>query len=232
MTSVETKGVGTTAREAPPDPFAQPESLLGSDFRVPLHPALGPQRLANFLAAPAATQAEFTGRLARAAATRHLLDHLAELSDEDFIATRGQVSRFAEALGLTIRDAERGRYLRSPEWDVRWRNKAYGRRLYEERGRKVDDNFDGEKARLLAIPAEDYVERLTGEDVPRSGKIFCPLPSHEERTPSCQVRETRWRCYGCQKHGSIYDLAGALWGLDTYGGQFMEIHKRLIEVFP
>lgn len=209
--------------------FEQIETVGGL---TPLHPALGSVRLANFLAAPAATQREFMGRIGRSAAMRHLSDHLRELQPDgaDFIPTRGQVRRFAEALGLQLRDAGR-RPPPSPVWDQRWRDKAYGRRVYEERGRRVDPDFDADKARLLAIDAVFYVERLTGEEVPRSGMILCPLPSHEERTPSCKLRETRWHCFGCDKHGSIYDLAGAIWGLDTYGGQFMEIHKRLVEAF-
>lgn len=211
------------------DPFEQTQSV---GVEAPLHPALGSARMANFLGAPAATQAEFMGRVGRAASMRHLHDHLRELrpDGEDFIATRGQVRAFAAALGLDLRDAER-RPPPSPVWDRRWRDKAYGHRVYEERGRRVDPDFDADKARLLAIDAVFYVERLTDVDVPRNGVILCPLPTHDERTPSCHLRETRWRCFGCDKHGSIYDLAGALWGLDTYGGQFMEIHKRLVEVF-
>lgn len=116
-------------------------------------------------------------------------------------------------------------------WDDRWRRRAAKYADWEERGRKHDPDFDRDHERLLMLEASTYVERLTGEEVPRSGKIHCPLPGHDERTPSFHCRETRWRCFGCGQKGSIYDLAGELWGLKTYGREFVEIHRRLVEVF-
>ena len=61
---------------------------------------------------------------------------------------------------------------------------------------------------LKRIPAVEYVEVLTGVEVPRSGFISCPL--HDERTPSFHVGgpdPTAWLCHGCQKGGGIYELA-------------------------
>jgi len=116
-------------------------------------------------------------------------------------------------------------------WGQRWRDRAYRDRAIAERGRRVDDGFDAEKAHLEGIEAIDYVFRLTGEEPNRAGYLHCPLPDHEERTPSFSCRDTRWRCYGCGAHGSIYELAGILWDLPRSGADFRRIHERLIEVF-
>jgi hypothetical protein len=74
---------------------------------------------------------------------------------------------------------------------------------------------------------------LTDQE-PRARKICCPLPSHEERTPSFHVHdeaERGWRCFGCSTSGDIYTLAGMLWGLDRKGDDFKVIHRRLLELF-
>ena len=38
-------------------------------------------------------------------------------------------------------------------------------------------------------------------------KVLCPF--HEESTPSCDVRATYYKCYGCGKEGPIKDLEAA-----------------------
>lgn len=83
-------------------------------------------------------------------------------------------------------------------------------------------------ALLVAPPT--YVEALTGEEVPRSGTIRCPLPDHDERTPSCQVypeADRGWYCFGCHRGGTVYDLAAALWDLPTRGSGFVELKERV-----
>ena len=65
--------------------------------------------------------------------------------------------------------------------------------------------------------------------VGRSRKISCPL--HEDRTPSFHVYERAdqgWYCFGCRRHGqTVYDLAAAIWQLQTRGAQFLELRARL-----
>jgi len=79
---------------------------------------------------------------------------------------------------------------------------------------------------LKSIPPVVYVEALTGEVVPASGFISCPL-DHEDRTPSFQVLESHWRCFGCNRGGGIIDLGAALYGLEPRGRGFHEIRRRL-----
>lgn len=80
---------------------------------------------------------------------------------------------------------------------------------------------------LRTIPAEIYVELLTGEEVGRSRKIRCPL--HEENTPSFHVYDDHWNCFGCHRGGDIYTLAAELWGLATTGKDFLGLRQRLAE---
>ncbi|MCA1681169.1 MAG: hypothetical protein LC777_20620 [Actinobacteria bacterium] len=63
--------------------------------------------------------------------------------------------------------------------------------------------------------------------------MTCPF--HDDRTPSLHVYEhpeKGWYCFGCKRHGhSAYDLAGALWELQTRGTDFLELRARLYELF-
>lgn len=87
---------------------------------------------------------------------------------------------------------------------------------------------------LLAIAPETYVEALTGRPLGPGRKIPCPLPGHEDRTPSFQVyTDAGWHCFGCGNGGSLYTLAGLLWGYPTplRGHSFVEVKRRLLERF-
>jgi len=83
---------------------------------------------------------------------------------------------------------------------------------------------------LREIPPSTYVEALTGEQVPSSGVIRCPLPDHDDRTPSFKVYddpERGWYCFGCHRAGRIYEFGSALLGLGTRGDEFRELRRRL-----
>lgn len=84
---------------------------------------------------------------------------------------------------------------------------------------------------LLGLEPRVYVERLTGEEVRRDGKIKCPV--HDDNDASMHVYDEVGRghyCYGCQRGGSCYDLAADMWKLDCRA-DFREIQKRLLEIF-
>lgn len=87
---------------------------------------------------------------------------------------------------------------------------------------------------LRALDPAHYVSVLTGQVVGRSRKIHCPF--HDDRSPSFHVYEDPadgWYCFGaCKRHGhTVYDLAGALWHLQTRGADFLELRRRLYELF-
>jgi len=87
---------------------------------------------------------------------------------------------------------------------------------------------------LRSIPAVEYVERLTGAVVPASGMVPCPL--HPDRTPSLHAggpNPTLWRCFGCEKSGDLYALAGALAGLPLplRGRDFTQAREVALAVF-
>lgn len=85
--------------------------------------------------------------------------------------------------------------------------------------------------RLLAVCPRVYVERLTGAQVARSGKMRCPF--HDDRTPSLHVYEDPqrgWYCFGCGRGGSIYDFAALLLGRGTRGEDFIELRRELAAI--
>jgi hypothetical protein len=81
---------------------------------------------------------------------------------------------------------------------------------------------------LRAIEPAVYVQALTGQAVPAGRKVRCPL--HDDRTPSLHVYrdpDRGWFCFGCRRGGSIYDLAGLLWGIEPRGRGFLVLRRRL-----
>jgi hypothetical protein len=89
------------------------------------------------------------------------------------------------------------------------------------------------------VPPPVYFRLLAGVEVPeRGGDVRCPLPDHDEQNPSCRVYPTAeqgWCCFGCDRGGSIYDLAslldrgrggrrGAL-----HGDEFKRVKRRVHE---
>lgn len=82
---------------------------------------------------------------------------------------------------------------------------------------------------LKNIEPRVYVEALTGEVVPANGWLCCPLPDHSDTTPSFQVLSSHWRCFGCNRGGSVIDLAAALYGIEPRGAGYWELRDRLID---
>lgn len=188
----------------------------------------GAEAMAAFHRAPAATRTAFWAEVRKRAEAQR--DRSREREAEAAELSLTVYDLFAGVLLVDPRDLWREGARRI--WGQRWRDRAYRDRAIEERGRIVNDGFDGEKGRLLNLEAIDYVFRLTGTEANRGGYLLCPLPGHDERTPSFHCRDTRWRCYGCEAYGSIYELAGILWDLPRSGADFRRIHERLLEVFP
>jgi hypothetical protein len=101
-------------------------------------------------------------------------------------------------------------------------------KLRRRQARREDD-----PAQSLTPPA--YFRLLAGVWVPDQGAhIPCPLPDHQEEIASCRVYATPdegWRCYGCQRGGTIYDLASLLqrgpWGRDLRGEDFRAARRRV-----
>ncbi len=188
------------------------------------------RQMTEFETAPADVQAKFWAAIEKRTAEEHQAAQRWE--DEAEELGFSTVRSFYEAV---IGPWER----RFCPWAVRVWDRLWSRRrasaLRREKLRRqevIEVRLDSEIAVLHDVEATEYVEALTGEWVPdRARKIICPLPNHEEHTPSFHVYRWRWRCFGCGEGGDIYDLAGALWGLDTSGPDFRAIHERLWEMF-
>ena len=170
---------------------------------------LEPERPELFDALPADSQEEFWTDLGRKCDARNedlrTLDPLYDTSSRSFASLRNEAQ-------LRPR-AGRGESPHAPERHLR-----------------VVPPPQTREDVLREIPPSTYVEALTGEQVPSSGVIRCPLPDHDDRTPSFKVYddpERGWYCFGCHRAGRIYEFGSALLGLGTRGDEFLELRRRL-----
>ncbi len=117
----------------------------------------------------------------------------------------------------------------------------------EEQGNRAGTNgsVNAFEAVKRAVPVARYVEELT--ELRRSGGVLvgrCPLPDHEDRTPSFTIWPEggsafngTWWCFGCSRGSDVFDLYSytegcsepweALVGLSLkYGVELPEKPKR------
>ncbi len=93
-----------------------------------------------------------------------------------------------------------------------------------------------EAAKAL-IPTIDLADLLCGPgQMRRVGDrwiALCPLPDHNEKTPSFTVYpgEQGWYCYGCQRGGDVVDLARIAWGFPDDGRGAAEAAAYLLMEF-
>lgn len=79
-----------------------------------------------------------------------------------------------------------------------------------------------------AIPIEEYAATLTS--LRKAGDKLtglCPLPDHDEKTPSFCVypEDQHFHCYGCEGHGDLLDLHQAVTG-DELPEALVELSMR------
>lgn len=76
-------------------------------------------------------------------------------------------------------------------------------------------DFRQETARLNSTTIK-RVGELLGLKLPLRGTVRCPLPNHDDKNPSFEVRKegTRWNCYGCNRSGGAIDLVKHYQGVD------------------
>lgn len=93
-----------------------------------------------------------------------------------------------------------------------------GRRSQPER-RPVSTRsvIDAAKEQVATIDLADRLcrpGRLRRRGVEWVGR--CPLPDHDEKTPSFQVNPDKdvWHCFGCARGGDVIELARFAWGYD------------------
>ena len=71
-----------------------------------------------------------------------------------------------------------------------------------------------------AVPVIDLADRLCGPSglrhVGKERVGRCPLPGHEDRSPSFTVNADKnvWFCHGCLHGGDVVELARLAWGYD------------------
>jgi RepB DNA-primase from phage plasmid len=89
---------------------------------------------------------------------------------------------------------------------------------------------------LRDLDPPSYFAALCGIDTDPDALVACPLPDHDDRTPSCRVYATAqrgWWCFGCARGGRIYDLASLLqggpWGRELRGEPFRRARELVRE---
>jgi hypothetical protein len=88
-----------------------------------------------------------------------------------------------------------------------------------------------------AVPTIDLADRLCGlGQMRRVGERWvacCPLPDHEDKTPSFVVylSSDGWWCYGCNRGGDVVDLARLAWGYPDDGRGAAEAAAFLLMEF-
>jgi hypothetical protein len=127
-----------------------------------------------------------------------------------------------------IGEQDRYGWHRRPRVGQLWNVRKYPRRprlRVVEGGRQ--DHPDGDVLHEIAPCV--YVEALACVQVPVHGRIRCPLPGHDDRTPSFKVYDSPaggWCCFGCHAGGDIYSFAALLWGMDARR-DFPELRRRI-----
>jgi hypothetical protein len=164
-------------------------------------------RLSEYLAAPAAVQEAFDSQVARRLKIDLEVERWValELAD-DPLATRLAIDR-------TV----------SVTWDERWSKRA----KHTPKPGRIP--YDRATDPLLLSDLRTLWPQLTGEDVPRWGRVTCPHPDHEDRRPDCHVFADGWRCFGCNRYGDIIDLGSFLYGIAPRGSDFFRIRERLLD---
>lgn len=94
---------------------------------------------------------------------------------------------------------------------------------------------------LLAIPAVEYIARLSGRRPDARGYVRCPFHKDgRERRPDLKPYGTSWACFGCaglgpsgKLGGTIYQFAACLWDypLPLRGDAFTLVRRRLLREF-
>ena len=88
------------------------------------------------------------------------------------------------------------------------------------------------KADILdRLGVENLLQELGVEVTSRSGNYFqahCPLSGHDDQNPSFSVNEATgsWRCFGCDRSGSVFDLWSELKGLAGFQEAVKELAGR------
>ena len=104
----------------------------------------------------------------------------------------------------------------------------------EQRGVSVTKPIQAAKE---AVPVIDLADRLCGPGkMRRIGENWtarCPLPDHDERTPSFTVYpgDRGWWCFGCGRGGDVVELARLAWGYPDDGRGAAEAAAYLLLEF-
>lgn len=177
-------------------------------------------KLRAYLSAPEDVREAFDRRVKRAIDREQEIDRWAEqeLAD-DPIAQRVARERRQVAAVLELDPP-------TQKVDARW-DETWGRRARRPKTSKFAV-YNRDTDPLFSIDLREAWAELTGEDVPRFGRVRCPNPDHDDRHPDCDVTPEVFNCLVCEAGGSIIDLGAYLYGIEPRGSGFFQIRDRLL----
>lgn len=87
-----------------------------------------------------------------------------------------------------------------------------------------------------AVPLADVLRVLDLPPVQR-GMMHCPIPAHDDSTPSCSVRVLndgveRWYCHACEQHGTSIDVAAVRLNLNPHDAAAWIADRFRLEAAP
>ena len=94
--------------------------------------------------------------------------------------------------------------------------KAYQSLLDRARDLKTLWPIEAFVTRFMAVPLRRTGRRLIGQ---------CPLPDHQDKTPSFTVfpADDRWYCFGCNRGGDIFELTGLYFGIERFRDKVQKV---------
>lgn len=121
-----------------------------------------------------------------------------------------------------VKDAE---YFLAKLQRIERRREQYRKSAYRKYPWPDRERFNHLKELAADMKRRMPLERFIATHVPqtqleRSGALWignCPIPTHDDHSPSFTVYDDdHFHCYGCGKHGDIYELIGLVFGLERF----------------
>lgn len=117
--------------------------------------------------------------------------------------------------------------MKPPNWTKAWDRRAAIARNPQGASSRFAP-YDRTTDPLLLLDLREVWGDITGDSPNAAGRVHCPNPDHEDRYPDCSPRESDWRCFGCNKAGTIIDLGAFVYGIEPRGKGFHDIRRRLL----
>lgn len=90
---------------------------------------------------------------------------------------------------------------------------------------RKDEDLDSLLDSIRSLTYAEYAPAIAGVEALPGGRTRCPLPDHDDSNPSASWKGNLWHCHRCGEGGDLILLASRVSGIDTRGGDFIELVK-------